>query len=117
MSPRDVASNSVEQMMLVMVIRRGSFDVTTSGTTMRTSGTRTRIGDAGSLSGPSHQVDRPMVRLVMAMATRLAPVRIHEMNDTVRHPSDKLTVGGCSADGGSKSMSPPYCGLSCMSQQ
>jgi hypothetical protein len=31
---------------------------------------------------------RPIVRLVMAIAMMLAPVKIHVMNATVRHPSD-----------------------------
>lgn len=84
---------------------------------MMVTGTTRNKGDAGLLSGPNHHSGRPMVRLVMAMASTLAPASTHVMKPTVRQPSESTDGDVGETCGGSNSIAPPYFGPPCQSQQ
>jgi len=50
-------------------------------------GIRRKKAGAGLLLGPSHQMERPIVRLEIVTARTEASTPIHVRNDTMRHPS------------------------------
>ena len=87
-----LSKRAPEQMMPDCGRISGFLPAAYSGIATVTIGRRTRSGEAGSLSGPSHQMGRPTVLLVIAIAITLAAVRTQVINATVRHPSDK-TLG------------------------
>jgi hypothetical protein len=98
-----VAASKSEHTMLVRIMISGARHVATSGVTTKLSGTSMKTAGAGWKRLPSHHTGRPMVRLLMATATRAARTAIQEMKDTVRHPDDGIagsdfcTVGGVSS--------------------
>jgi hypothetical protein len=77
--------------MLVRTMMSGARHVATSGVTTKLSGISMKTAGAGWKRLPSHHTGRPIVRLLIATATKAASTAIHEMKDTVRHPEDGMT--------------------------
>lgn len=94
---RPVAMRAREHVQLAVAMWRGLRNVAKRGIATMASGIAIHRGDAGCEEDPSHQMGRPIVRLVMATARRAPKTPAHVIVETVRQPSlvtPALGVGG-----------------------